>query len=916
MGADRWQRIRELFDRFADMPREQWRPQLAEACGGDPALEREVLALLEADADTAFRPREMLARQLNEFDGQAENQAEQSLAGTRLGPFRLVRPIGRGGMGAVWLADRADGEYAQQVAIKLVRSTWDSAELHARFRSERQMLADLHHQNIASLVDGGVTDDGKPWLALEYVDGIDLCLYAEQQRLDLRQRVDLFLTACAAVSHAHAHLIVHRDLKPSNILVRRDGMVKLLDFGIAKLIDASDAQTTVLRAFTPEYAAPEQIRGDAVTTAIDIYTLGLLLYELLTGRRPYALDQTTPSAYERAVLEQTPTRPSQAVTHNDGNGTAAARAAQRRLTPHSLKRELRGDLDAIVLKALRKEPEQRYASVQDMAADLRAWQQRRPVAARRGGWRYDAARFLQRHAVAAGMAVVAVLALCGGLGVALWQAQQARLQRDVAVAESAKSRAVLEFMSGLFELADPDKARGNQVTARELLTRGAERIRGQFSQQPAVRAELLTAIAGAQEGLGLYAEALPLAEEASRLTRDLRRPALHRAAEIDRVQILHRLGRYREALTLLEPLRSGPAPADRDAEAALAEVEYRRALTLQALNRFDEADRAYARAYREQLRLYGAADRRAQDTAMRYVTLLMLRDHPAQAARLARETLTAVRGSAGKTDPHLAQAIDTLAMVLSNTGPLSEAETLRREEIAIRRASQGAEHPDTVGAFNDLGSVQYAQRRFAEAAESFRQVLAHRRTKFGNAHPSVALVANNLANCELELNHPGTALPLAREALRIRMALYGPKHHGTASSLLTLGAIELDMGEYGAGERHLRQALDAYDATLGPNNAFALPALRELARAELLSGRADPACATAERAYALAQAGDDDPAKRAYVSALRAACWAWRGQSQAKATLAVDLELLRREWGNDDRRTRKIDALNRAVASR
>ncbi|MCL1636017.1 protein kinase [Luteimonas sp. SX5] len=916
MDADRWQRIRELFDRLADLPREQWRSRLAAACGGDRGLAQEVLALLEADADTAFKPRDMLAQELNGLTDDAENQAEQALAGSRLGPFRLLRRIGRGGMGAVWLAERADGEYAQQVAIKLVRSVWDSAELHARFRSERQMLADLHHPNIASLVDGGVTDDGKPWLALEYVDGTDLCRYAEQQRLDLRQRVDLFLTACAAVSHAHARLIVHRDLKPSNILVRGDGMVKLLDFGIAKLIDAPDAQATVLRAFTPEYAAPEQIRGDAVTTAIDVYTLGLLLYELLTGRRPYVLDQTTPSAYERAVLEQTPTRPSQAVTHNDGNGTAAARAAQRRLTPQGLKRELRGDLDAIVLKALRKEPEQRYASVQDMAGDLRAWLQRRPVAARRGGWRYAAARFLQRHAVAAGMAAVAVLALCAGLGAALWQAQQARLQRDVAVAESAKSRAVLEFMSGLFELADPDKSHGAQVTARELLARGAERIRGQFSQQPAVRAELLAAMAGAQEGLGLYAEALPLAEEASRLTRDLRRPALHRAAELDRAQILHGLGRYQEVLALLEPLRSGAAPANRDAEAALAEVEYRRALSLQALNRLDEADQAYARAYREQLRLFGAADRRAQDTAMRYVSLRMLRGEAARAQRLARDTLRAVRGSAGKTDPHLAQAIDTLAMVLSNTGPLSEAEALRREEIAIRTAAQGADHPDTIGALNDLGSVQYAQRRFAQAAESFRRVLAHRRAKFGDAHPSVALVANNLANCELELNHPEAALPLAQEALRIRLAAYGPRHHGTASSLLVLGATEMDLGEYGAAERHLRQALDTYDATLGPDNAFALPALRELARAELLSGRADPACATAERAYALAQAGDGDPAKRAYVSALRAACWAWSGKSQAAATLAADLELLRREWGNDDRRTRKIDALNRAVASR
>ncbi len=591
MGRDRWHQARALFDQLADLPAEQWRERLAEACGGDGELEREVLDLLRADAD-AEDPQRRIARGI---DAMAADTGER-LAGMRLGPFRLLEPIGRGGMGAVWLAERADGQFAQRVAIKLVRSQWDEAELHARFRLERQMLADLRHPNIASLIDGGVSADGKPWLALEYVDGADLRRYAERQRLDLRQRIALFLTVCSAVSHAHARLIVHRDLKPSNILVRDDGAVKLLDFGIAKLIDAPAAQATALRAFTPEYAAPEQIRGEPVTTAVDIYTLGLLLYELLTGRGPYALDHATPSAYERAALEQTPTRPSQAVTRDAAEGAGAAElAAQRRLTPQRLRRELRGDLDAIVLKALRKEPEQRYASVQDLAADLRAWLQHRAVAARRGGWRYGAARFLRRHALAASMAAVAAAALCGGLGVALWQAQQARLQRDVAVAEAAKSRAVVDFMRGLFELADPDKARGEQVTARELLARGASGIRCGFERQPEVRAELLAAIADAQRGLGLYADALPLAEEASRLGRELGADAIHRSAELNRVRSLLALARYDEALAALAPLRAA-SPENPGGEALRADAEYLSGQAWQALNRFDEADAAYARA--------------------------------------------------------------------------------------------------------------------------------------------------------------------------------------------------------------------------------------------------------------------------------------------------------------------------------
>lgn len=904
MGRDRWEQARALFDQLADAPAEQWRERLAEACNGDAELEQEVLDLLTADAD-ASEPRQRIARGI---DALAADTGER-LAGMRLGPFRLLEPIGRGGMGAVWLAERADGEFAQRVAIKLVRSQWDEAELHARFRIERQMLADLRHPNIASLIDGGVTADGKPWLALEYVDGADLCRYAERQRLDLRQRVALFLTVCSAVSHAHARLIVHRDLKPSNILVRDDGAVKLLDFGIAKLIDAPAAQATAIRAFTPEYAAPEQIRGEPVTTAVDIYTLGLLLYELLTGRGPYALDRATPSAYERATLEHTPTRPSQAVTREAAEGVGADElAAQRRLTPQRLRRELRGDLDAIVLKALRKEPDQRYASVQDLAGDLRAWLQHRPVAARRGDWRYGTARFLRRHALAASMAAVTVAALCGGLGVALWQAQQARLQRDVAVAEASKSRAVVDFMRGLFELADPDKARGEQVTARELLARGASDIRGRFEKQPEVRAELLAAMADAQRGLGLYADALPLAEEASRLGRELGAEAIYGSAELNRVRSLLALARYDEALAALAPLRS--ASSEDAGNAALrADAEHLSGQALQALNRFDEADAAYARAYREQTRLHGAGDRRSQDVAMRYVALLVLRDRKAEAETLARATLAAVRERTGRHDPHLAEAIASLAVVLANNGPLSEAEALRREEVEIRRTAQGADHPDTVGTMNNLAAVQYAQRRFAEAADTFAAVLAKRRAQFGDAHPLVATAASNLANCELELGRAESGKRLAEEALKIRMAQYGPDHHTTAAALLTLGAAELDLGEYATAERHLREAVRSYDAAFGPGNAHVLSALRELTRAELLSGKPDPQCVVAERAYALAPPRDRDAPKHAYLSALRAACWLAAGRREAESTFASDLAVLRKEWGEDDRRTRKVAAL-------
>src|SRR6185503_9235370 len=384
MDAERWQRARALFDQLADSPPAQWEARLAALCPDDDEVRREALDLLQADlaaagaTDVGERARAAVA----DLAARDEAAWSERLVGERVGPYALVRELGRGGMGAVWLAERADGEFEQRVAVKLIRPGWDAGELLARFRSERQILAGLTHPNIAHLLDGGVTADGKPWLALEYVDGVDLLAYCDGERLDLPARLRLFLTVCDAVAHAHARLVVHRDLKPSNLLVTRDGQVKLLDFGIAKLVDPQGTDVSALRVFTPEYAAPEQVKGELVTTAVDVYALGLLLYALLTGRRPYRAEGSTPAAYERAILDQEPTRPSLAATREEPEGGPSLDlAAQRQLTPERLRRELRGDLDAIVLKALRKEPAQRYAAVADLAADVERHLERRPVLA-------------------------------------------------------------------------------------------------------------------------------------------------------------------------------------------------------------------------------------------------------------------------------------------------------------------------------------------------------------------------------------------------------------------------------------------------------------------------------------------------------------------------------------------------------
>ncbi|MEO5625449.1 MAG: serine/threonine-protein kinase, partial [Dokdonella sp.] len=426
MTPEQWTLARALFEAALERPPADRAAFLDAAAAADPRCDAhvrdEVRAMLAADEATGDHATELAGAApdlLAQLDAKSSADERGGFLGVRVGPWKLVRELGHGGMGAVYLGERVDGDFQQRAAIKLVRTGWDAGELQRRFRSERRILASLDHPNIARLIDGGETIDGKPYLAMEFVDGKPLCAYCDTKRLPLIERLRLFVSICAAVAHAHRSLIVHRDLKPSNILVNTDGEVKLLDFGIARLLEpGTHATSSALRMFTPEYAAPEQVRGDAVTTSVDVYALGLMLYELLTGRRPYGQAASTPAAYERAILTDEPARPSLLAQAHDAQSLALAQA--RVLDPNQLGASLRGDLDAIVLKALRKEPEQRYASVEAFADDVQRYLRHQPVSARRGNWRYRGGRFLQRHWLAAALGTLALAGILSGFALALW----------------------------------------------------------------------------------------------------------------------------------------------------------------------------------------------------------------------------------------------------------------------------------------------------------------------------------------------------------------------------------------------------------------------------------------------------------------------------------------------------------------
>ncbi len=540
-----WSRIEAILDEVLELEPAARAEALERACAGDAVLRAQVERLLAADTDAdqfLETPAMVYAAGIVNAASAGMQADEQEQAGDRIGPYSLIREIGHGGMGRVFLAKRADGQFEQLVALKLVRHGSFGGEILGRFLRERQILARLQHPNIARLLDGGVNADGRPYFAMEYVEGKAITAYCDGRSLDISRRLSLFALVCDAVQYAHQNLVVHRDLKPSNTMVTAEGQVKLLDFGIAKVLqpDESDeqnaAEPTLTRLgsgpMTPEYAAPEQVRGEPVTTATDVYALGALAYELLTGRGPHQLSRLTAAEVERAVTERDVARPSSAVGRGtllaargkDGEMALDAIATARGTDRRRLRRELRGDLDTIVMTALQKEPARRYASAGALLEDVRRYQSGLPIAARRDSVGYRTSKFVRRHAIGVTATALVLLSLVGGFIGMAWQAR-------VASREAAKAREVSRFLSSLFEVADPARTNAADISALDLLNRGAMRIETDLAGQPDVQAEMMLLVGRIYRDLGVYDRAQPLLDRALALRASADGPHSVAAAE-------------------------------------------------------------------------------------------------------------------------------------------------------------------------------------------------------------------------------------------------------------------------------------------------------------------------------------------------------------------------------------------------
>jgi serine/threonine protein kinase/tetratricopeptide (TPR) repeat protein len=733
----------------------------------------------------------------------------QIMTGDRIGQYRVLRTLGVGGMGEVFLAERADAEFEQQVAIKVVHGGTAARGVHSRLKVERQILAQLDHPNIAHLLDGGSLPDGTGYIVMEYVDGVPIDAFCDSNRLDIVARLKLFQIICAAVHYAHQNLIVHRDLKPSNILVTAAGVPKLLDFGIAKLLDDRQAMHHTLavthadiRVMTPDHASPEQVRGQAITTSSDVYVLGVLLYKLLAGTGPFVIASMRLTDIEHAICERDPPLPSHSVNTDESDILGIAKA--RNTTAGRLRRTLGGDLDNIVLMAMRKEPERRYGSSQQMAGDIQRYLDGKPVIARRDTLSYRSAKFVRRHwlPVAAGVSVVFMIlafATTTYVQASRIAAERDRVAEQRAMAERERTRAeeVSGFLVNLFKLSDPQKNRGNQVTARELLDSGAKRLRAGLQGQPETKAALLSTVGEVYDSLGQYKEALPILTESLTL-----QPLSHNKSRVD---TLLELGRARIGAGDLSGAEAPLQEALHLSQSDFGAISQESGRSLWALAQLRYQQDQFVDAKQ----LYNRSLNVLQTTAAPPTDISALLDDLAkdyadeQQWTLAKQTyeraLEVDRRVLGDDHPLVAMHLNNLAIVAQNLGDLKLAETLFLDAIRRDERAYGDRHPETGTARGNYGLLLQREGRFVEAA------------------------------------------PLLQSALDTQLKLYGPDNYNVAYARVSLAILLHDQGNLAAAEPEFRQALAIYDKSLPADHQYRASALMHFARLLVDRGKPDEA---------------------------------------------------------------------------
>lgn len=773
--GENWQKVKELFNAASELDPDQQEAFLRNACGADDWLLEEVNSLLAAYRDPGS---------LSESPWQRRSSAEISVPAV-IGPYRLVRKLGEGGMGQVWLAEQTS-PVRRQVAIKFIRPGIFNTSLLQRFHWERQSLAMMDHPAIAKIFEAGSTPTGEPYLVMEYVPGLPITEFCDARKLTIPERLQLFILACEGVQHAHQKAIVHRDLKPANILVVEiDGnpMPRVIDFGLAKTalprIDDETILQTQVGSFlgTPGYMSPEQADAgvEDVDTRTDVYSLGVILYVLLTGSLPFEVKGKLVHELLRQLREQDPPRPS---TRIETDKDSASQATARGTSPTQLRAVLKGDLGWIVMKTLEKDRDRRYGSPAELAGDLRRFLNNEPIVARPVSATYQLKKYVRRHRVGGAFAVIMFVLVASFTFMQARQLRRTTRERD-------RADRVTEYMAGMFKVSDPSEARGNTITAREILDKASRDIDSDLAQDPELQAQMMVLMSRVYMSLGLY----PRSEALARQAVDIRNRVLG--------------PEHPQTLEAMDVLEWAIGAERRPAEAEKLERE-----TL-AIRR----------------RVLGNDDPNTARSMAYLAWSLQELGGYAEAEELAREALVIRRRVLGPEHHDTLVSMRVLAISLELTGRFDEAEKLLRDALAIERRVLGNDHPDTLNFMSNLAYTLRQERRYPEAEKVLREALDIERRVLGNDHPTTTASMSDLAlTLIIEKRYP-EAEGLLREAVDTQIRLLGEDHPVTVHAMQRLAGTLRREGRYSDAEVLLRKLIEI-KGRAAPNEV--LWALREL----------------------------------------------------------------------------------------
>lgn len=809
-----WDEINRIVDAALDLNQKEQKTYIEKQCKGDKELKKQVVDLLrniEASQATSFLdlskayPQHLAANLLEEHDQKIQCS---SLSGEVVGSYKILDLIDHGGMGSVYLAERADEAYDQYVAFKVIRRGMDTPSNIARFKRERQILANLDHHNIAKLLDGGITGEGLPYLVMEFVEGKPLIEFCDQEQLNLNQRLSLFGSICETVQHAHNNAVIHRDLKPSNILVSPDSKIKILDFGIAKMLETKGLEQNQYqthpgsRLLTIGYAAPEQIEHKTITTATDTYALGTLLYELVTGVHPFNRDDKKLSEMEQLIRKKTPDCPSDRFMNLPSEDQKQI-AILRNMTASSLYQELQGDLDAIVMKALRKEPVARYSSTEQLVEDLKRREKNLPVIARSDTFRYKTGKFIKRNKTALSVAAGVMMLLAAFL---IFHTMQITEERYRAELEAQKAQKSLEYLVGVFQHADPYQTGSQEITATQILEDGTDFINDEI-QDAEIKASLSNALGTIYQNLGKYDKAKPLLYEALKHNKNRSSaddPDLA-ASMRDWAGYNMKTANYDTAKKYFQKSavifqENGYKDEYASVTGELGWINYRE-------GNYEDADSLINEALKMNLSIHGLESKEAAMDLQYLGWVKNAQGDYSSAEKLFQKSLSIRETVLGTEHRLVAQTLQSLGRVLYNKGEYEKAKEKEKEALSIQKSIFDGDHPEIATTLNIIGLIQMRQEEYENAESHLGEALEMRLKFYGENNPDVLKSRNDLATIYYFNREYVKAAKLFRKVAELNKQLRGSSHPELATSLNNLAKSLQKAGQKEQALKHYMRSI-------------------------------------------------------------------------------------------------------------